>query len=228
MGLYSGKQGRQKPPTMSRLIVLIIIATTKFSHGAWVILVLLPVLAFTLQRIHRHYQLVEAQISLKELNPPREPSHHTVLLPVSGLYTQVISALRYAKLLSPDVRAIYIELKPEGTRRIRSEWERWSYGVPLVVLHSPYRSIVQSLLQYIEHIQDESPHQIVTVVLPEFIPAKWWQHVLHNQTALQIKGALLFRRGVVVHQRALSSHTLKTMHSQQGFALVERDQSWKP
>jgi hypothetical protein len=121
---------------------------------------------------------------------------------VSGLYTQVISALRYARLLSPDVRAIYIELEPEGTRHMRSDWERWGYGVPLVVLHSPYRSIVQPLLQYIEHIQDESPHQIVAVVLPEFIPAKWWQHVLHNQTALQIKGAPLFRRGVVVTSMA--------------------------
>jgi hypothetical protein len=80
---------------------------------------------------------------------------------------------------------------------IRYEWRTWGYGVPLLVLYSPYRSIVQPLLHYIEQIQDESPDQIVTVILPEFVPAKWWQHFLHSQTALQIKGALLFKKGVV-------------------------------
>jgi amino acid transporter len=178
--------------------VLVIIATTKFTHGAWVVLLLLPMLAVALRKIHRHYQLVAAQMSLRELHPPQGRSQHTVLLPVSGVYRQVINALQYARLLSPDVRAVYIELDPEATRNIRPEWQKWGYGVPLIVLHSPYRSIVQPLLHYIEQVQDECPDQIVTVILPEFVPAKWWQHILHNQTALQIKGALLFKRGVIV------------------------------
>jgi hypothetical protein len=155
-------------------------------------------LAVALRKIHQHYQLVSAQMSLKELQPPQERSQHTVLLPVSGVYKQVINALQYARLLSQDVRAVYIELDPEATLNIRPEWQKWGYGVPLIVLHSPYRSIVQPLLHYIEQIHDESPDQIVTVILPEFVPAKWWQHILHNQTALQIKGALLFKSGVIV------------------------------
>jgi amino acid transporter len=178
--------------------VLVVIATTKFTHGAWVVLLLLPTLAVALRKIHQHYQLVSAQMSLKELQPPQERSQHTVLLPVSGVYKQVINALQYARLLSQDVRAVYIELDPEATLNIRPEWQKWGYGVPLIVLHSPYRSIVQPLLHYIEQIHDESPDQIVTVILPEFVPAKWWQHILHNQTALQIKGALLFKSGVIV------------------------------
>jgi hypothetical protein len=81
---------------------------------------------------------------------------------------------------------------------IQYEWRTWGYGVPLLVLYSPYRSIVQPLLHYIEQIQDESPDQIVTIILPEFVPAKWWQHILHNQTALQINGELLLKKGVIV------------------------------
>jgi amino acid transporter len=178
--------------------VLLIIATTKFTHGAWVVLLLLPTLAFGLRKIHRHYGLVAAQLTVQELQLPLEPSQHTVILPISGLYRQVITALQYARLLSPDVRAVYIEVTPEATADLRSAWEKWGDGVSLVVLRSPYRSIVQPLLHYLEHVRDESPHHIVTVILPEFVPAKWWQHVLHNQTALQIKGALLFKKGVIV------------------------------
>jgi hypothetical protein len=183
---------------LTTALVLVIIATTKFTHGAWAILLLLPILAVALRKIHGHHRLVAAQIALKEVKPPQEPSQHTVILPVSGLYKPVISALQYARLLAQDVRAVYIELDPEVPPNIRSEWDKWGYEVPLVVLHSPYRSIVQPLLHYIEQVQDESPDQIVTVILPEVVPAKWWQHVLHNQTALQIKGALLFKKGVIV------------------------------
>lgn len=183
---------------LTTAVVLAIIATTKFTHGAWIVLMLLPALVFVFGRIHAHYRLVAAQLSLKRLKPRHVLSDHTVLLPVSGLYRQVIPALQYARLLSEDVRAVYIDLDPEATANLRVEWEKWAYDVPLVVLESPYRSIVQPLLQYIEQVQEEHPQKIVTVILPEFIPAKWWQHFLHNQTALQIKGALLFEKGVVV------------------------------
>jgi amino acid transporter len=183
---------------LTTAVVLAIIATTKFIHGAWVVLMLLPALVFVFGRIHHHYQLVAAQISLKRLRPRYALREHTVLLPISGLYHQVIPALQYARLLSEDVRAVYVDLDPEATANLRSGWAWWGYGIPLVLLDSPYRSLVHPLLQYIEQVQEEHPHKIVTVILPEFVPAKWWQHFLHNQTALQIKGALLFKEGVVV------------------------------
>ncbi|MGE3539156.1 MAG: APC family permease [Candidatus Tectimicrobiota bacterium] len=183
---------------VSTAAVLSVITTTKFTHGAWIVLVILPTVVFIFGRIHRHYRLVTAQITLRHFPAIQPISKHTVVVPVSGLYRQILPAWQYAKALSDDVRAIYIDLNPEATTTLRAAWEKWNPDVPLVILSSPYRSIVQPLLHYIEELQQEHPDQIVTVVLPEFVPAKWWQHVLHNQTALQIKGSLLFKRGVVV------------------------------
>lgn len=183
---------------VSTAAVLVVITSTKFTHGAWIVLVLLPTVVFIFGRIQRHYRLVTAQITLRHFPVIRPVSKHTVVVPVSGLYRQILPAWQYAKALSDDVRAIYIDLNPETTATLRAAWDKWNPDVPLVILASPYRSIVQPLLHYIEELQQEHPDQIVTVVLPEFVPAKWWQHVLHNQTALQIKGSLLFKRGVVV------------------------------
>ena len=178
--------------------VLLVVTTTKFTHGAWIVLVLLPALVVMFSKIRFHYQVVAAQVALKDPRLPAPFSTHTVIVPISGLYRQLIPAWRYAQLLSKDVRVVYINLNPEATAELRATWEKAGYDIPLVVLESPYRSIVQPLLQYIEHVQSAQPDHIVTVVLPEFVPAKWWQHALHNQTALQIKGALLFTRDVVV------------------------------
>lgn len=183
---------------LSTAAVLTVITSTKFTHGAWIVLAILPAVVLTFGRIHRHYRLVTAQITLRHFPTIQPISKHTVVVPVSGLYRQILPAWQYAKALSSDVRAVYIDLHPEATATLRAAWEMWNPDVPLVVLASPYRSIVQPLLHYIEEVQQEHPGQIVTVVLPEFVPAKWWQHVLHNQTALQIKGSLLFKRGVVV------------------------------
>ncbi|MBI3325674.1 MAG: APC family permease [Nitrospinae bacterium] len=183
---------------LATAVVLIIIATTKFTHGAWVVLMVLPAFVLLFKRVQHHYRLVGVQISLRGFKPTQALSRHTVVVPISGLSRQVVLALQYARLLSRDVRAVYVNQDTEATANLRTQWEKWGHGMPLIVLDSPYRSIVQPLLHYIEQVHDEHPDQIVTVILPEFIPAKWWQQFLHNQTALQIKGALLFKRGVVV------------------------------
>lgn len=183
---------------LTTALVLLVITVTKFTHGAWIVLVLLPTLTFVFRKIRFHYGVVAAQLTLREFRLPPALSKHTVLLPISGLHRQIIPALQYARLLSEDVRVIYVDQNPEMTARLRAEWEKWGEGIALVVLESPYRSIVQPLVQYLEHLRSADPEHIVTVVLPEFVPAQWWQHMLHNQTALQIKGALLFQRGVVV------------------------------
>ena len=100
--------------------------------------------------------------------------------------------------LSPDVRAVYVDVDPHVTADIRKLWEEWGQGVPLVVLESPYRSLMEPLLEYIEQVDDERPDDFVTILLPEFVPARWWHHLLHNQRALLIKGALLFKPNIVV------------------------------
>jgi hypothetical protein len=179
-------------------IVLIIITATKFTHGAWVVVVLIPVFVLLFLRIHSHYRQIREQLSLDNAPPPSEPLHNTVLVPVSTIHRGVVYALQYARGLSDDVRAVVINLDEGATRRLAERWPEHGCGVPLVVLDSPYRSIVRPLLDYIRQLDRRSDVDIITVVLPEFVPARWWEHLLHNQTALLIKGALLFRRGTIV------------------------------
>ena len=138
-----------------------------------------------------------AELTLRGFHP--EPAGaHVVLVPIGGLQRAVVKALRYARTLSPDVRAVYVEIDAAATDGIRNQWPEWGQGVDLVVLRSPYRSLMEPLLEYIEQVQDEDPCGYVTVILPEFVPRRIWQHLLHNQHALLIKGALLFKPNVVV------------------------------
>ena len=117
---------------------------------------------------------------------------------MSGVHRAVVQALEYAKTLSPDVRAVYVNIDPAATEQLCAQWKKWGDGVPLVVLESPYRSLMEPLLEYIDQVDAAQPDDFVTIVLPEFVPARWWHHVFHNQRALLIKGALLFRPNVVV------------------------------
>ena len=131
----------------------------------------------------------------------RPHSIHTVLVLVGDVHRGVVRAVQYARTLAgPDVsiRAVLIETDPAQTLRVEAKWTAWSLGVPLVVLSSPYRSLLRPLLDYVDQIQARGDQEMITIVLPEFLPRKWWQHALHNQTALLIKGALLFRRNLIV------------------------------
>ncbi len=158
-------------------LVMLVIAVTKFSH--------------------RHYADVAGQLSLDAYGGP-PPIDHTVLVLVGDLHRGVAAALRYAQTLSASVKAVYVEMDPERTQKLEEKWGKWGLGIPLVVLTSPYRSLLTPFLDYVNHLLALSERQVVTIVIPEFVPARWWQHLLHNQTALLIKGALLFRKGVVV------------------------------
>jgi hypothetical protein len=178
-------------------LVLVVVAVTKFSEGAWIILALIPLHVAFFRAVQTHYTHVADQLSLKDFQ--REPRrHNTVIVPIGGIHRAVLTALEYARSLSPDVRALYVDVDPRATEEVRREWERWANGVPLIVLESPYRSLMEPLLEYIDAADAERADDYVTVVLPEFVPARWWHHLLHNQRALLIKGALLFRPNVVV------------------------------
>ena len=120
-------------------------------------------------------------------------------MPISGIHRGVVCALEYAKSISTDnVTAVYVDFEEEATTKLRAKWERWGTGVKLVVLPSPYRELTRPLLKFIRRLERQCHDQMITVVLPEFIPAKWWQHILHNQSSLLLKGALLFRENVNV------------------------------
>ncbi len=179
-------------------IVLIVVAITKAREGAWIILLLIPVHVYLFRATRRHYDEVSKQLSLSGWDRAAARRKNTVLVPMSGVHRAVVQAVEYAKTLSDDVRALYVSMDPAATERLRQDWARWGGGVPLVVLDSPYRSLMEPLLEYIEQVDAAAPDDFVTIVLPEFVPAKWWHHVFHNQRALLIKGALLFKPNVVV------------------------------
>jgi amino acid transporter len=180
-------------------IVTGIIATTKFTHGAWMVVVLIPCLVLVFVAIRRHYDTVARQLSIEGVEPHEEPPPtHVVLVLVGDLHRGVLPAMRYARSISATARGVYVELDPDARRRLEDRWAKFASGVPLVVLRSPYRSVVGAVLEYLDTVQARVPDVLITIVLPEFVAARWWQQLLHNQTALLIKGALLFRRGVVV------------------------------
>jgi len=178
-------------------LVMITIAATKFTHGAWIVVLLIPTLVAVFVMVHRHYAEVAVQLSLDAFSPP-PPMTNTVLVLVGDIHRGVIKAIQYAKTLSPNAKAVFVETDPERTRRLEEKWGRYGMGVPLIVLTSPYRSLLGPLTKYVDHLQNQGENHVVTIVLPEFIPARWWQLGLHNQTAFLIKGAMLFRKNVIV------------------------------
>ena len=183
---------------VATFIVLCVFVATKFMHGAWIVVVVVPVLVFMFRAIHKHYLGVAKQLSTEGLEELR-PIRHTVIVPISGIHRGVVGALQYAKSISPErVQAVYVDFDEEATAKLREKWERWGAGVSLVILPSPYRELTRPLLRYIARLERKNENGMVTVLLPEFVPAKWWQHLLHNQSSLMLKGALLFKERVIV------------------------------
>jgi amino acid transporter len=178
-------------------VVLFVFIATKFIHGAWVVVLLIPLLVLMFLKIHRHYIEVARQLSTEGLGQLR-PIHHEVIVPISGIHRGVVEALEYAKSIAPHhVTAVYVNLDDEAAQKLREKWQQWGSGVNLVVVASPYRSLARPLLNYVDRVK-RTTQGVVTIVLPEFVPAKWWQNLLHNQNTLFLKGALLFKRGIVV------------------------------
>jgi hypothetical protein len=178
-------------------IVLLIVATTKAFEGAWIVLVMIPILVVMFEATRRHYDQVASELTLRDWRP--EPAgHHTVLILIGGIQRAVVTALQYGRTLSPDVRAVYVDIDPAATETLRQQWGEWGQGIPLTVLPSPYRSLIGPVLEKVEQLRRDDARGYVTVILPEFVPRRLWHHLLHNQHALLIKGALLFKPNVVV------------------------------
>src|SRR5437867_9163831 len=180
-------------------VVLLTLSVTKFAEGAWIVVLVIPLLVLTFRAMHSHYEDVALQLSLEGLEGPPE-LRHTVLVIVGDLHRGVVRAVQYAKTLATGaaVRAVFVETDPANTAKLEEKWARWGLGIPLVILSSPYRSLLRPLVEYLDVLQSLGDDHIVTVVIPEFLPRHWWQHILHNQTALLIKGTLLFRKNTVV------------------------------
>ena len=182
---------------LATAIVTVIQIATKFTHGAWVVVIIIPLIILLLQAIHRHYETFTKEIKF-EGQSPILPLHHTVVVPVNGITKAAAGALVYATTISDEVIAVYVEVDKRNTAQMQHEWEEWDIGVPLEVLPSPYRSILRPLVEYVENLRMLSPGELVTIVVPEIVPKKWWEHLLHNKTALYIRTAFLFKPNVVI------------------------------
>jgi amino acid transporter len=190
---------------VTTLATLLIIVVSKFVNGAWITVLLIPALIIFFHQVRRHYTTVGKQLNLHGLPPDLKPSPPLrLVVPVSGVHRGIINAMNLAQSISKDVTAVYIELEPGAGERVLKDWKCWWPDVPLVILPSPYRSIIRPLLDYLD--EDDSHHNdgtLAAVVLPEFIPARWWQALLHNQTSILIRAALLYRRRTKGFQRVI-------------------------
>jgi amino acid transporter len=182
---------------LATAVVTLIQIATKFIHGAWIVVIVIPLIIFLLRTIHRHYESFARDVKF-EGHSPIIPLHHTVVVPVNGITKAAAGALVYATTISDEVIAVYVEVDRRYTEGMRQEWEKWDIGVPLEVLPSPYRSILRPLVEYVENLRMLSPGELVTIVVPEIVPKRWWEHLLHNKTALYIRTAFLFKPNVVV------------------------------
>ncbi len=181
-------------------IVMVIFAVTKFHDGAWVVLILIPVMIVLFQLVNRHYRRLADRLSLEKFGgPPPQATRHRVILAISGVHQGSLEALRYARLLSDDVTAVHISIEPAETEKVKQKWEKWGEGTRLVIVDSPYRLFLEPLLAYLEEIiARRQPNETITIIVPEFVPSKRWHNFLHMRTAKLLRSELLSKPGVVV------------------------------
>jgi amino acid transporter len=180
-------------------VVTVVFAVTKFSDGAWVVLIVIPTLVAVFYGIHGHYAALARELSLDRFGPPARVDRHRVILPISGVHRGTLVALHYARALSEDVTALLVTTDPEQAAAVQKKWGLWGAGVRLVVVTSPYRLLVEPIVDYIKQVAAQrQPNEVITVVVPQFVPARSWHNLLHAQTAVMLRLALLFQPGVVI------------------------------
>ncbi len=188
-------------------MVLVVIVVTKFLVGAWLVVILIPLLYMMFKAINRHYTKVsedlrvpaEGKASVLARNLPVNGERtRKIIVPIASINKASLATLDFARSLGEDVTALFISDEPEAIEQMTQKWKTYDLSMPLVILENPYRSILPPLLNYLDSVDKEDPNDILLVVLPEFVSRHWWEQLLHNQTAFRIKSSLLFREGVVV------------------------------
>ena len=179
-------------------IVLLDIAMEKFMEGAWITIILIGTFYLMFLTIHRHYLYVRQKLSMDSYHAFSQPFSHTVILLVPSIHRGIMPAIEYARSIGGDLRAVSVEIDPARTDVLKHDWEKWVPDIPLVILNSPYRSLIGPLMAYLDEVQHERHATLVTVVVPEFVSSKWWHSFLHNSSALLVKIYLMQRRDVVV------------------------------
>jgi amino acid transporter len=184
---------------------LLVVGVSKFLEGAWITILIIPLVVAILLRVRGHYQKIADSLTLRGLPPSLLPyPTPRLVIPISNVHRGVVEALRYARSISNEVTAVFVEIHPEETQKVLREWEIWGQDVPLIVVPSPYRSIIGPLLEFLEQTdQEHNDGRLATVLLPEFIPVHWWENLLHNQTANLLRLAILYSRRKHGHARAI-------------------------
>jgi amino acid transporter len=178
--------------------VLAVVLITKFTRGAWIVVLAMPVLYLLMKGIHRHYEQVAEELEPEDEMVPLPSRNHAIVL-VSKVHAPTLRALSYARATRPhDITALTVNVDPEDSRRLQVEWDRRDLPVPLTIIDSPYREITRPVLEYVRDIRTTSPRDVVTVYIPEYVVGRWWEQLLHNQSALRLKTRLLFQPGVMV------------------------------
>ncbi len=184
---------------LATAVVLVVVASVKFVHGAWMVLLFVPLLMLLFTRISRHYRGLDKALALtpEEGAVPRGLRHVALVL-VPGVHRGIVPALAYARAISTEAEAVSVEIDPASTPRLRAEWAKLDTDMPLTVLKSPWRSLTEPVIRYTRTLRAEKHVELVTVIIPEFVVTHWWHGLLHNQSGLLLKLALLFEPGVVV------------------------------
>jgi amino acid transporter len=177
--------------------VFIVTAADKFLDGAWIIVIVIPLLVVLLRSVHKHYTEINTRAAVETPITPTKV-HPVMIVPIADLNPVALQSLALARAISENVVAVHISDDEEQIERLRAKWEAWGNRVPLEIIESPYRSLVRPLIAYIDAIDKQVRDDTLIIVLPEMVATRWWHHLLHNQTALRLKAALLFRPGTVV------------------------------
>jgi len=179
-------------------VVVVVFAVTKFTEGAWMVLIVIPLLVVGFLKIHEHYGAIAEELRLPSLDFHPEPAKSVVIVPVSTVTRVVAHALGYAKTMSDTVIALHVSSDKEQAEKLERRWAEWNPGVRLVTIDSQYRSVVQPLLRYVDLIRSQSPGTMITVLIPEFVVGKWWQGILHNQMGFLLQARLVSRRDIII------------------------------
>ncbi|RPJ45500.1 MAG: hypothetical protein EHM21_09335 [Chloroflexi bacterium] len=179
--------------------VMVLFAVFKFTEGAWLILLIIPALVAGFFAIHRHYRGLARQLSLENHAEPVGMRRNRVIMPVAGVHRGTLAALRYARSLSEDVTAVHISIDPAEADKVKAKWEIWGAGTRLIILNSPYRTFLEPLLGYIDEIDEvRKTGDVITIVVPQFVPKRWVTNFLHTRTAETLRKVLLNRENIVI------------------------------
>ncbi|HWQ45343.1 MAG TPA: amino acid permease [Longilinea sp.] len=180
-------------------VVAIIFSITKFTSGAYIVLILIPILVVGFIGIHRHYRTLAKNLTLDNFTHNPAISRNRVIIPVSGVHRGTLAALRYAHTLSDDITAVHISIDPQESAKIQAKWETWGDGLRLVIIESPYRLFIEPLLEYISELDTlRKPNEMITVVVPQFIPKHNWSNLLHTRTADTLRKVLFNTKNIVI------------------------------